>query len=127
MGEMPLNELLKSLFRPRSSAPASAPEAKVRTARHHFISNPWHSVSVVPTEAACANARRLARVRFLSKDAPALPLDNCDARSCRCHYRHHEDRRRLLRRASDGVSLGGRGPWSGAERRAGHDRRTDLG
>jgi hypothetical protein len=121
---MPLNELLKSLFRPRSAVPAT--DAKVRTARHHFISNPWHAVSVVPSAGACAKARSLSRLRFLSKDAPQLPLQSCDARSCKCHYRHHEDRRRLRRRASDGVSIGSSRRWSGTERRQGADRRADV-
>lgn len=124
---MPLNELIKSLFRPRNAAPP-VPDVKVRTARHHFISNPWHAVSVVPSEGACAKARGLSRVRFLSNDAPPLPLESCDARTCRCHYRHHEDRRRLRRRASDGVSMGNgiRSRWSGLERRLGTERRIDI-
>jgi hypothetical protein len=121
---MPLNELIKSLFRPRNAAPP--PDVKVRTARHHFISNPWHAVSVVPSEGACSKARSLSRVRFLSSDAPPLPLESCDARTCRCHYRHHEDRRRLRRRASDGVSIGIGSRWSGMERRLGSDRRMGI-
>jgi hypothetical protein len=121
---MPLNELIKSLFRARNGVPV--PDAKVRTARHHFISNPWHAVSVVPSEGACAKARGLSRRRFLSNDAPPLPLESCDARICRCHYRHHEDRRRLLRRAADGGSMGGGDRWSGLERRLGPDRRVDV-
>jgi hypothetical protein len=121
---MPLNELIKSLFRARNGAPA--PDAKVRTARHHFISNPWHAISVVPSEGACAKARGLSRIRFLSNDAPPLPLEGCNARTCRCHYRHHEDRRRLLRRVADGASTAGRGRWSGLERRLGPDRRIDV-
>jgi hypothetical protein len=122
---MPLTELIKSLFRGRNGAPM--PDAKVRTARHHFVSNPWHAVSVVPSEGACAKARSLARMRFLSKDAPPLPLESCDARTCRCHYRHHEDRRRLARRAADGGSRRGGDRWSGLERRRGRDRRMDTG
>jgi hypothetical protein len=122
---MPLNQLIKSLFRLRNGVPVT--DAKVRTARHHFISNPWHAVSVVPSEQACAKARSLSRIRFLSNDAPPLPLESCDARTCRCHYRHHEDRRRLPRRAADGASRGGGGRWSGLERRLGPDRRVDIG
>jgi hypothetical protein len=123
---MPLNKLIKTLFsfRPRNAVPVT--DAKVRTARHHFISNPWHAVSVVPSEGACAKARSLSRLRFLSNDAPPLPLKSCDARTCRCHYRHHEDRRRLRRRASDGVSIGSSRRWSGLERRQGTDRRMDV-
>ncbi len=122
---MHLQNLIKSLFRPRDAV-AELTDAKVRTARHHFISNPWHAVSVVPSDGACAKARGLSRVRFLSKDAPQLPFASCDARSCRCHYRHHEDRRGLRRRASDGASMGRGGHWSGQDRRLGPDRRIDI-
>jgi hypothetical protein len=121
---MPLNKIIKSLFRPRSVVQET--DVKVRTARHHFISNPWHAVSVVPSEGACAKARSLSRMRFLSNDAPPLPLQSCDVRACRCHYRHHEDRRRLRRRASDGLSMGGGRHWPGQERRQGSDRRVDV-
>jgi hypothetical protein len=121
---MPLSELIKSLFRARNAVPV---DAKARTARHHFISNPWHAVSVVPSEGACAKARGSSRMRFLSNDAPPLPLEGCDARTCRCHYRHHEDRRRMPRRAADGGPMGGRDRWSGLERRRRPDRRIDTG
>jgi hypothetical protein len=40
--------------------------------------------------------------RFLSKDAPHLPLPDCpNAGKCLCHYRHYEDRRTNPRRSAD--------------------------
>ena len=119
---MSLTELIKSLF----ASPAHAPvPPRPRTARHHVVSNPWHAVSIVPNPHSCAKARGLAPARFLSKEAPHLPLEGCDARVCDCHYRHHQDRRREPRRASD-VMASGRS-WNGAERRRKAGRRgTDV-
>ena len=120
---MSLSNLIKSLF----ATPSHATEAleRPRTARHHLVSNPWHAVSIVPNPHGCGKARGLSRVRFLSKDAPALPLEGCDARLCDCHYRHFQDRRREPRRASD-VMVSAR-HWSGTERRFSTGRRnTDI-
>lgn len=119
---MSLAELIKSLFASPAHAPAPS---RVRTARQHQVTNPWHAVSIVPNSQCCAKARGLMRVRFLSKEAPLLPLEGCDARDCTCHYRHHEDRRRQPRRAAD-VMASGRS-WTGAERRRAAGRRnTDV-
>ena len=119
---MSLSKLFKSLFASPAHAPAPP---RPRTARHHVVSNPWHAVSVVPSPSSCAKARGLIRQRFLSKEAPHLPLEGCDARVCDCHYRHHQDRRREPRRASD-VMASGRS-WNGPERRHMAGRRgTDM-
>ena len=76
-----------------SARQATAP-AKLRT--------PWHAVSIVSSAAYCATAMGLLGTRFLSKEAPRLPLMGCLMGSdCRCSYQHHEDRRVLLRRAPD--------------------------
>jgi hypothetical protein len=118
---MSLAKLIKSLFAPPAYARVAAP----RTARHHWVTNPWHAVSIVPTAQSCAKARGLLRVRFLSKDAPHLPLEGCDARVCDCHYRHHDDRRREPRRAAE--VMASRRSWNGAERRSLAGRRgTDV-
>jgi hypothetical protein len=46
--------------------------------------------------------------RFLSREAPQLPLKDCASASCTCRYQHHEDRRRGPRRARDmGVAMDG--------------------
>lgn len=120
---MSLSKLIKSLFASPSDAPEASPRS--RTARHHLVTNPWHAVSIVPKPHACGKARGLYRLRFLSKDAPALPLAGCDARLCDCHYRHYEDRRREPRRASDVMGSGRY--WTGTERRLSTGRRnTDM-
>jgi len=117
---MSLNKLIKSFFASPSHAPEAPP--RPRTARHHVVTNPWHAVSIVPNPQACGKARGLCRVRFLSKDAPALPLESCDARLCDCHYRHYEDRRHEPRRASDVMASGRH--WTGTERRLSTGRRN---
>ena len=54
---------------------------------------PWHAVSVGGPD-ACVAAAKLARWRFLSVEAPRLPLPQCSsAWRCACIYRHHSDRR----------------------------------
>jgi len=75
--------------------------------RNLRISNPWHAVSivtgsVVSNEYTCTAAAALRGKRFLSSEAPALPLSNCQAPGrCACHFRHHADRRNEQRRARD--------------------------
>jgi hypothetical protein len=66
------------------------------------LRTPWHAVSIVSSAACCATAMGLLGTRFLSKEAPRLPLKGCVMGSdCRCWYQHHEDRRVLSRRAPD--------------------------
>jgi hypothetical protein len=61
----------------------------------------FRAVSIQPGERACACAISLEAKRFLSGEAPRLPLRDCDRAACTCRYRHHEDRRREPRRYSD--------------------------
>jgi hypothetical protein len=88
---------------------------------------PWHAVSVVGGSGACRAAKALSNQRFLSAEAPALPLPACSSRStCKCVYRHHSDRRAILRRETD--RGGFPRPRFGQERRQGpqaHGRRAD--
>ncbi|MFO1427370.1 MAG: hypothetical protein U1F11_10465 [Steroidobacteraceae bacterium] len=94
------------------------------------ISNPWHAVSIESGRAGCPAAREVSGVRFLSKDAPTLPLVGCtDPRGCRCVYRHFDDRRAGPRRHGDhGGQLHRNGPfYGGEERRVSRGRRTTDG
>ena len=61
------------------------------TAASH--SNPYQAVSIHCYEGACADAKRLQGNRYLTAEAPVIPLENCTAQRCHCVYRHHEDRR----------------------------------
>jgi hypothetical protein len=82
----------------------------------------YHAVSVVPGSKACGAVKLLHDVRVLSADAPRLPLANCDCPgTCRCTYRHHDDRRAGPRRARESGHLAG--PWAMTERRRSVGRR----
>ena len=83
----------------------------------------FHCVEVCAGEPACQSAGQLGNVRYLSGQAPGLPLAGCDAQVCACRYIHHDDRREDDRRNSYGH-------WSTmptelkGERRARRDRRS---
>jgi hypothetical protein len=82
----------------------------------------WYSVSVVPGKPCCPAVKGLARKRWLSAEAPRLPLERCDIRTCTCRYQHHEDRRGAPRRRVDRQALPRQ--YEGSERRAvNRDRR----
>ena len=64
---------------------------------------PWHAVSIAAGPMACHAIEGLRDKRFLSAEAPQLPLPECSAPwRCKCVYRHFADRRALPRRATDG-------------------------
>ncbi|MEZ5498408.1 MAG: hypothetical protein R3E77_03140 [Steroidobacteraceae bacterium] len=73
----------------------------------------WHAVSVVPHQGSCAAAVLLRHERFLSREAPPLPLAKCSCPgTCPCTYRHFSDRRQ--------------GPRRGALITGARDRRSDT-
>jgi hypothetical protein len=111
-------KIFKSFFAVKPAASGSSSD----TGRHQWISNPWHAVAIMPCPKPCRLARNMAGLRFLSKDAPALPLPECTVRLCTCRYRHYQDRRGAPRRASDVVAS----PriWRGQERRGLSGRRS---
>ena len=55
--------------------------------------NPFHAVSILPSEEHCAAVGSMKVQRFLSEEAPSLPLEECGAADCQCRYVHHTDRR----------------------------------
>ena len=61
----------------------------------------WHAVAIVGTTEACAAAQARKDTRYLSPEAPRLPLPDCNANCCDCRYTHFEDRRRGARRADE--------------------------
>jgi hypothetical protein len=86
--------------------------------------NPWHAVSVLTGPDSCGPARSLGAVRFLSTEAPRLPLSQCPTPAlCRCGYKHYDDRRLQARRRED--RTGYRPHYdSSQERRGQQDRRS---
>jgi hypothetical protein len=90
--------------------------------RQPTTNNPYHAVSVLPGTDACAAAYRFSGQRFLSTQAPRLPLPSCDTKTCGCRFKHHKDRRSGPRRNSDiGMVMAG---FSGNERRQSRGRRA---
>ena len=65
----------------RRSAPAKVPV------------NPYAGVMIRPCLEACAVATQQRGTRYLSTEAPTLPLPGCDTDECRCRYSYQDDRR----------------------------------
>ncbi len=65
------------------------------------VDNRWHAITIIGTNYACAAAQACKGKRFLSSEAPRLPLKECDASRCECRYRHFADRRGPPRRRDE--------------------------
>ncbi len=83
----------------------------------------YRGVQIVPGERSCMAARQLTGLRLLTAQAPLqLPLKDCECpQSCKCVYRHFDDRRDGPRRENDHARVPV--PFSGAERRRWRGRR----
>jgi len=69
---------------------------------------------------ACEAVKQIGPKRFLSGEAPEIPVPGCDAAKCVCRYVHHADRRHMDRRSP----IAYQPPASaGGERRIKRDRR----
>ncbi len=82
--------------------------------------SPYHCVEVRMPYDACEKVLELHGKRFLSAEAPLLPLPGCD-QYCKCTFKHHNDRRQDDRRdsfSSSGIHFSGE-----KNRRLGGDRR----
>ena len=78
------------------------------TSKHVDGKHPWHAVEIVAPKTACAAAQALNGKRFLSAEAPLLPLHDCALTgSCHCVYRKHTDRRDgdTVRRSEDDTGI----------------------
>ncbi len=85
--------------------------------------NSWRAVCVVPGASACEAAQQMSKKRFLTRDAPRLPLKDCDHQdTCRCKYQHLPDRRGEPRRSSDSA-FGATPKAASPERRRPGERR----
>ncbi len=86
--------------------------------------HPFHAVAIRPGRHSCAEARRLKGHRFLSSEAPLLPLAECCGVQCTCIYQHFDDRRSQLdRRDPYGLRTASWEQPDQAERRARRGRR----
>jgi hypothetical protein len=105
---------ISGLNKSKSTASDAAP---VRAASH------WHAVAIKPKGQSCEAVQACRAARFLSDDAPRLPLAECNTSdTCTCVYKHHADRRALPRRQdeTDGLRRSGK---VAQERRLTRDRR----
>jgi hypothetical protein len=83
----------------------------------------WHAVGIVAKSTACEAARALRATRFLSAEAPRLPLSQCTKPAeCSCAYKHFADRRAGARRQDEESGIRGTSK-AGQERRTQRDRR----
>jgi hypothetical protein len=88
----------------------------------------WHAVSVKPGPGACSVADTGRDRRWLSREAPALPLPGCTKpEKCRCTYLHHQDRRSGEARRADEVDAFARPAKVVEERRTRRTRRATPG
>ena len=87
------------------------------------VVSPYHGVSIMPEKNCCLVARNSRERRYLAREAPRLPLPDCDAAMCQCRYSHFDDRREGDRRKPHGLQRGLRPNLSNAENRSVRDRR----
>lgn len=109
---LPLLDFLK-----RRADPAEPPPRPVKKAED----SAYHAVEISCGMFACEAAMALCGKRFLSGEAPPLPLKGCDQSECTCGYMHRADRRAGARRDAD---MGIRGFEHPVERRGGTARRA---
>jgi hypothetical protein len=75
------------------------------------VASDWHAVAIKPKGQCCEAVQARRSARFLSADAPRLPLAECSTSdTCSCVYKHHADRRSQPRRQDekDGLRRGGK-------------------
>ena len=83
----------------------------------------WHAVAVRPKGSSCEAVQARRTARYLSKEAPRLPLAECTSSdTCSCVYKHHADRRVQSRRQDETGQLR-RNAKVAQERRLARDRR----
>ena len=67
--------------------------------------SPFHAVEIRCSKNACQAAHDTHGERYVSAEAPRLPLVQCDRPDrCQCRYQHYEDRRGASRRDSESDS-----------------------
>ena len=87
----------------------------------------WNAVAIIAATGGCEAARALKGKRFLSAEAPRLPLAKCTAPAeCRCVYKKYPDRRAGPRREVEKTGLQRALPGSEERRNRRGRRRTDT-
>lgn len=63
----------------------------------------FHCVEAHHPPQCCNAVKDIEGKRFLSAEAPILPVKGCDNPHCHCDYVHHDDRRSENRRTDLGI------------------------
>ena len=116
--------LLIFVRRPKDKKPARPVERRMTPSKPD---TQFHAVSLKSLASACDAAKAIQSERFLSTEAPAIPLAGCDASSCKCRYVHHDDRRATDDRRNpytQGFGSGNTGTFEKEQRKTG-ERRID--
>jgi hypothetical protein len=80
----------------------AAPSPPRDTAVFLQVAKPWHAVSVDSSNAACLVCWAMKHKRFLSSEAPIIPIKGCTTPEICCSvYRHFDDRREGPRRTTE--------------------------
>ena len=95
-----------------------------RPVEAHRVTNPYHAVSIKAGPSCAETGVRYGGRRYLSREAPRLPLPTCDARTCRFRYVHHDDRRSGFDRRHRDVWDPSSALARGGNRRRSHGRRV---
>lgn len=91
------------------------------------VTTHWRAVKISPGLICCNAVHQYEDQTLLAKEAPRLPLAECDQKECRCKYIHLDDRRSGDERRVELGDLGAFLPANHVERRASVGRReTDL-
>jgi hypothetical protein len=86
----------------------------------------WHAVAIKPKGQCCDAVQAHRTARYLSSDAPRLPLAECTSSdTCTCVYKHHADRRAHPRRQDEKDGLRRSGRVAQERRLTGDRRKTD--
>jgi hypothetical protein len=86
----------------------------------------YHAVSLEFSGNACEAATANKGIRVLSSTSPRIPLPECTAPECKCHFIHHNDRRQASdRRSPYRQSISGDTGEFIKERRHRGDRRSN--
>ncbi len=85
----------------------------------------FRAVSLENLSGACAAAYAIEGERFLAGATPRIPLPECDAPVCSCHFVHHNDRRLSGNRRQHWTGFGGDSGGTMKEQRDGGDRRNN--
>ena len=99
-------------------------KSKARTVTKPKVSA-YHCVELVIPYDACDAAMELHGKRFLSAEAPTLPLPGC-GQTCGCRFKHHNDRRHEERRDPFSASALHTIYAENKNRRLGGDRRRSV-